>query len=127
MLPVATIVRSIDPKLSVAEETNRWVTQLTRNLKSLSLQKGKLKLLKEEKEAEVERLKVENAGLSSEVDRLRGLLVVEMVRSYLAEAFIGDLGEQCEELAKDAKGSMFATKGALKAQLAILVPNFDTA
>ncbi|MED6196851.1 hypothetical protein PIB30_051131 [Stylosanthes scabra] len=79
------------------EKRNCRVAQLTGDLKSLSLQKGKaeeekaeavqvklkaegdlkfanarLKLFEEEKVAEVERLQIESAGLISEVERLRG-------------------------------------------------------
>ncbi|MED6171797.1 hypothetical protein PIB30_044151 [Stylosanthes scabra] len=57
---------------------------------------------------------------------LRCLVVEEKVRADLGEVSVSELQNQCEELAEDAKAAVSATKSALKAQLAILVPESDS-
>ncbi|MED6124419.1 hypothetical protein PIB30_058718 [Stylosanthes scabra] len=58
-------------------------------------------------------------------EKFQGLVAEEKVRADLAEVSASELQKQCEELAEDAKMVVSATEGALKAQLAILVPDFD--
>ncbi|MED6215067.1 hypothetical protein PIB30_109671 [Stylosanthes scabra] len=85
-------------------------------------------VLEEEKgdEAEADRFRRREEGFRAEVERFRGLAVEEKVRADLAEASAAGLQQQCEDLAEDAKAAVAATEGALKAQLAILLPDFDT-
>ncbi|MED6175915.1 hypothetical protein PIB30_082802 [Stylosanthes scabra] len=140
MLRSATILKSIEPRLTVADEVGRRNEKLVGDLKVLNLQKvileaqkaeaaaaqleaeedlksakAALEALKKEKDEEVGRLKRREAELTSEGERLRGLVAKEKVRADLSE-----------DLAEDAKAAVAANEGALKAQLAILVPNFDT-
>ncbi|MED6141772.1 hypothetical protein PIB30_106837 [Stylosanthes scabra] len=85
-------------------------------------------VLEEEKgdEAEADRFRRREEGFRAEVERFRGLAVEEKVRADLVEASAAGLQQQCEDLAEDAKAAVAATEGALKAQLAILLPDFDT-
>ncbi|MED6196997.1 hypothetical protein PIB30_052642 [Stylosanthes scabra] len=151
MLRSATILKSIEPWLTVADEVGRRNEKLVGDLKVLNLQKvvleeqkakavaaqlraeedlksakDALEALKKEKDEEVGRLKRREAELTSEGERLRGLVAEEKVRADLSEVSVSELQKQCEDLAEDANAAVFATEGALKDQLAILVPDFDT-
>ncbi|MED6149395.1 hypothetical protein PIB30_061976 [Stylosanthes scabra] len=142
MLRAVTILNSVEPRLTVADEVERQNAKLLGDLKVLGLQKlvveeekadavavklkaeeelkstkTKLETLAKEKDQEIERLKLREVELISKAEEFRGLVAEEKVRANLAE---------CKELAEDAKMAMSATEGALKAQLAILVPDFDT-
>ncbi|MED6184482.1 hypothetical protein PIB30_047804 [Stylosanthes scabra] len=150
MLRSATILKSIEPHLTVADEVERRNEKLVGDVKVLNLQKvvleeeeadaiaaelkaeedfklagTALEALRKEKDEEIERLKHREADLVSEAERLRGLVAEEKVRADLSEIFMSELKKQCEELVEDAKAAVSATKGALKAQLAILAPDFD--
>ncbi|MED6121108.1 hypothetical protein PIB30_027178 [Stylosanthes scabra] len=94
------------------------VESLTEDLKVLNLQKA---VVEEEKlEAIRAKLKDEEDLKSAKLDALGKEKDEEIERLKRRES-------QCEELTDDAKGVVFATEGALKAQLAILVPDFDNA
>ncbi|MED6162148.1 hypothetical protein PIB30_067595 [Stylosanthes scabra] len=86
----------------------RGTLKAEEDLKALSV---KLETLGKEKDYEIDRLRRREEGLLAEVERFRGLAAEEK--------------KQCEDLTKDAKGAVSATEGALKAQLAILIPDFD--
>ncbi|MED6137529.1 hypothetical protein PIB30_065799 [Stylosanthes scabra] len=151
MIRAATIMKSVEPRLTIAEEAERLNTKLLDDAKALNLQKmvleeekadairakmkveEDLKALKaelekseREKNAEVDRLRRREEGFLAEVEKFRGLAAEEKVRADLAEASVADLHKQCEDLVEDAKATVAATEGALKAQLAILLPDFDT-
>ncbi|MED6163838.1 hypothetical protein PIB30_083898, partial [Stylosanthes scabra] len=151
MIRAATIMKSVEPRLSIAEELERRNARLFADAKTLSLQKmvleeekvdavqEKLKVeedlkvvkveleeLEREKDAEADRFRRREEGLQAEVEKFRGLVAEEKVRADLAEASAADLQKQCEDLAEDAKAAVGATEGALKAQLAVLLPDFDT-
>ncbi|MED6124462.1 hypothetical protein PIB30_059119 [Stylosanthes scabra] len=151
MIRATTIMKSVEPRLTIAEEAERLNTKLLGDAKALNLQKmvleeekadairGKLKVKEDlkalkaelekserEKNIEVDRLRCRKEELLAEVEKLRGLASEEKVRADLAEASSADLHKQCEDLAEDAKAAVAATEGALKAQLAILLPDFDT-
>ncbi|MED6214367.1 hypothetical protein PIB30_102365, partial [Stylosanthes scabra] len=150
MIRAATIMKSVEPRLSIAEEVERRNVRLLADAKTLNLQKmvleeekgdavrAKLKVeedlkaaraelekLEGEKQVEVDRFHRREEGFRAEVERFRGLAVEEKVRADLAEASAEGLQQQCEDLAEDAKAAVAATEGALKAQLAILLPDFD--
>ncbi|MED6141776.1 hypothetical protein PIB30_106858, partial [Stylosanthes scabra] len=151
MIRAATIMKSVEPRLTITAEAERLNAKLLGDVKALNLQKmvleeekadaiqakskveEDLKVLKvelekseREKKVEIDRLKRREEELLSEVERFRGLAAEEKVRADLAEASSADLHKQCEDLAEDAKAAVAATEGALKAQLAILLPDFDT-
>ncbi|MED6165017.1 hypothetical protein PIB30_095663 [Stylosanthes scabra] len=144
-------MKSVEPRLTIAAEAERLNAKLLGDVKALNLQRmvleeekadavqaklkveEDLKVLKveleksdRERKVEIDRLKHREEGLLSEVERFRGLAAEEKVRADLAEASSADLHKQCEDLAEDAKAAVAATEGALKAQLAVLLPDFDT-
>ncbi|MED6117110.1 hypothetical protein PIB30_106871, partial [Stylosanthes scabra] len=92
----------------------------------LKVLKVELEKSEREKKVEIDRLKHREEELLSEVERFRGLAAEEKVRADVAEASSADVHKQREDLAEDAKAAVAATEGALKAQLAILLPDFDT-
>ncbi|MED6161856.1 hypothetical protein PIB30_064718 [Stylosanthes scabra] len=151
MLRLATMLKSIEPRLTVADEVGRRNEKLQGDLKVLNLQKvilegqkaeavaaqlkaeedlrlakAALEALKKENDEEVGHLKRRELELISEGKRLRGLVAEERVRADLSEVSMSKLQKQCEDLTEDAKADVAATEGALKAQLAILAPDFDT-
>ncbi|MED6183595.1 hypothetical protein PIB30_039175 [Stylosanthes scabra] len=117
MLRSATILKSVEPRLTVANEVERRNNKLLGDLKALNLQKVAL---------EGEKTEAVAAQLKSWFPRLRGLVVEEKVRADLVEVSASELHKQCEELAEEAKAAVSATESALKAQLTILVPDFDS-
>ncbi|MED6134502.1 hypothetical protein PIB30_037552 [Stylosanthes scabra] len=151
MIRAATIMKSVEPRLSIAKELERRNARLLADAKTLILQKmvleeekvdavqAKLKVeedlkvvkveleeLEREKDVEADRFRRREEGLQAEVEKFRGLAAEEKVRADLIEASAADLQKQCEDLAEDAKATVVATEGALKAQLAVLLPDFDT-
>ncbi|MED6121304.1 hypothetical protein PIB30_028927 [Stylosanthes scabra] len=151
MIRAATIMKSVEPRLSIAEEVERGNAKLLVDAKTLNLQKmvleeekadairAKLKVEEDlkalkaelekserEKNAEVDRLRRREEGFLIEVEKFWGLAAEEKVRADHAEASVADLHKQCEDLAEDAKSAVAATEGALKAQLVIFLPDFDT-
>ncbi|MED6171750.1 hypothetical protein PIB30_043629 [Stylosanthes scabra] len=151
MIRAATVMKLMEPRLTIAEETERLNAKLLGDAKTLNLQKmvleeekadairaklkaeedlkalkAKMETLEKEKGAEIDRLRRREEGFLAEVEKFRGLAAEEKVRADLAAVSVADLRKQCEDLAEDAKGVVAATEGALKAQLAILLPHFDT-
>ncbi|MED6160223.1 hypothetical protein PIB30_049315 [Stylosanthes scabra] len=151
MIRAATIMKSVEPRSTIAEEAERLNTKLLGDAKALNLQKmvleeekadairAKLKVEEDlkalkaelekserEKNIEVDRLRRREEELLAEVEKFRGLASEEKVRADLVEASAADLQKQCEDLTEDAKAAVAATEGALKAQLAVLLPDFDT-
>ncbi|MED6190298.1 hypothetical protein PIB30_104507, partial [Stylosanthes scabra] len=113
MIRAATIMKSVEPRLSIAEEMERRNARLladakTRNLQKMVLEeekgdevrarlkaeedlkaaKAELEKLGEEKQAEADRFRRREEGFRAEVERFRGLAVEEKVRADLAEASI---------------------------------------
>ncbi|MED6200435.1 hypothetical protein PIB30_085066 [Stylosanthes scabra] len=151
MIRAATVLKSMEPHLTIAEETERLNAKLLGDAKTLNLQKmvleeekadairaklkaeedlkalkAEMETLEKEKGAEIDRLRRREEEFLAEVEKFRGSAAEEKVRADLAAASVADLQKQCEDLAEDAKGAVAATEGALKAQLAILLPDFDT-
>ncbi|MED6216762.1 hypothetical protein PIB30_010791 [Stylosanthes scabra] len=123
MIRAATVMKSMEPCLTIAEETERLNAKLLGDAKTLNLQKM---VLEEEKaDAIWAKLKAEEdlKALKAEMETLEKEKGSEIDRLRLS---VADLQKQCEDLAEDAKGVVAATEGALKAQLAILLPDFDT-
>ncbi|MED6189020.1 hypothetical protein PIB30_091547 [Stylosanthes scabra] len=125
MLRSATILKSVEPCLTVADVVERRNNKLLGDLKALNLQKvalegRRLRLLRRNSRSK------RTSKLVFEAERLRGLVAKEKVRADLAEVSVSELHKQCEELAEDAKAAVSAIESALKAQLVILVPYFDS-
>ncbi|MED6177613.1 hypothetical protein PIB30_099812 [Stylosanthes scabra] len=142
---------SVEPRLTIAEEAERRNAKLLGDAKTLNLQKmvleeekadaiwaklkaeedlkalkAELETLEREKGAEIDCLRRQEEGFLAKVKKFLGLVAEEKVRADLAKVSMSELQKQCEDLAEDAKGAIAATEGALKAQLAILVPDFNT-
>ncbi|MED6211864.1 hypothetical protein PIB30_077698 [Stylosanthes scabra] len=126
MIRAATIMKSVEPHLTITEEAERRNAKLHGDAKMINLQKM---VLEEEKTDAIRaKLKAEEdpKALRAELETSEREKAEEKVRADLAEVSVADLQKQCEDLAEDAKGVVAATEGALKAQLAILLPEFDT-
>ncbi|MED6158819.1 hypothetical protein PIB30_036440 [Stylosanthes scabra] len=151
MLKSATIMRSVEPRLTMMDEAERHNQRLVGDLKALNLQKvvleeqlkdaaaakekltGDLKsveknleVLRRKKNEEVAIVQGRVKELESEVQKLRDSVAAEMARADLAEEKIPGLEKQRNENAEDAKAAVAATEGVLKAQLAVLISEFDT-
>ncbi|MED6187527.1 hypothetical protein PIB30_077258 [Stylosanthes scabra] len=151
MIRAATIMKSVEPRLTIADEAECRNAKLLGDAKALNQQKvaleeekaeairarlraqedlkasnARLETLGKEKDDEINHLYHRQKDLLAEVERFRGLVAEEKVQADLAEVSVSELQKQCEYLTKDAKGTIAATEGALKAQLAILVSDFDT-
>ncbi|MED6198408.1 hypothetical protein PIB30_066045 [Stylosanthes scabra] len=126
MIRAATIMKSVEPRLTIAEEAERRNAKLLGDAKTLNLQK----MVLEEEKADALRAKVKAEedlkALKAELETLEREKAEEKVRADLAEVSVSELQKQCEDLAEDAKGIVTATEGALKPYLPILVPDFNT-
>ncbi|MED6145242.1 hypothetical protein PIB30_023349 [Stylosanthes scabra] len=151
LLKSATIMKSVEPRLTMMDEAERRNHRLVGDLKAFNLQKvvlgeqlkdaaaakekleGDLKsaeknleVLRQKKDEEVATVQGRIKELESEVQKLKDSVVAEKARADLAEGKIPALEKQRDENAEDAKAAVAATEGVLKAQLAILIPDFDT-
>ncbi|MED6213787.1 hypothetical protein PIB30_096731 [Stylosanthes scabra] len=122
MIRAATIMKLVEPRLSIAEEVEHRNAKLLADAKTLNLQKmvleeekadairAKLKVeedlkalkaelekSKREKNAEVDHLRRREEGFLAEVEKFWGLAAEEKVRADLAEASVADLHKQCED------------------------------
>ncbi|MED6204709.1 hypothetical protein PIB30_011389 [Stylosanthes scabra] len=151
LLKSATIMKSVEPGQTMMDEAERHNQQLVGDLKALNLQKvvleeqlkdavvakGKLEeglksakknleVLRQKKDEEVATIQGRVNELESEVQKLRDSVAAEKARADLAEEKIPGLERQRDENTEDAKAAVAATEGVLKAQLAVLIPEFDT-
>ncbi|MED6118547.1 hypothetical protein PIB30_003763 [Stylosanthes scabra] len=142
LLKLATIMKSVEPRLTMMDEAERTNTRLARDMKALNLQKttlevqladaikvrekaeGDLKAF--EKSLEVFKAKKDEEELESEVVKLKDSVASEKVRADRAVEKIPGLEKQRDDNAEDAKAAVAVTEGVLKAQLAVLLPEFDT-
>ncbi|MED6203554.1 hypothetical protein PIB30_000641 [Stylosanthes scabra] len=143
-------MKSVEPRLTMMDEAERHNQRLVGDLKALNLQKvvleeqlkdaatakGKaeedlkgaeknLEVLKQKKEEEVATLQGRIKELESEVLKLKDSVAAEKARADLAEGKIPGLEKQRDNNAEDAKAAVAATEGVLKAQLVVLIPEFD--
>ncbi|MED6167326.1 hypothetical protein PIB30_001749 [Stylosanthes scabra] len=111
-------MKSVEPRLAMMDEAERHNQRLVGDFKALNLQK--------KKDEEVATLQGRVKELESEVQKLRDSVTAEKARADLAEEKIPGLEKQRDENAEDAKAAVAVTEGVLKAQLAVLIPEFDT-
>ncbi|MED6181763.1 hypothetical protein PIB30_022363 [Stylosanthes scabra] len=141
-----------EPRLTMLDESERRNAKLVGDLKALNQVKASaeaekvetveakdkaeadLKALERElgnlrksKDAKIERLCGKEKELEEEVKKMQSLAVDERSRADLAQSSAADLKAQCDSLAKDAKSAVAATEATLKAQLGVLLPDFDSA
>ncbi|MED6136083.1 hypothetical protein PIB30_052614 [Stylosanthes scabra] len=150
LLKSATIMKSVEPRLTIMDEAERHNQRLVGDLKALNLQKvvleeqlkdatkamdkaeGDLKafkknleVFKEKKDEEVATLQGWVMELESEIVKLKDSVASEKVRADRAEERIPDLEKQRDNNAEDAKAAVATTEGVLKAQFVVLLPEFD--
>ncbi|MED6217385.1 hypothetical protein PIB30_017231 [Stylosanthes scabra] len=144
-------MKLMEPSLFKLMEAERQNAKLVGDLKSLNLQKvtleeqlkdavtakdkvdGDLKIaeknldaLRQKKDEEVGALQGRVKELESEVTKLKVSVASEKTRADRAKERIPTLEKECDDNAEDAKAAVGATKGVLKAQLAVLLPEFDS-
>ncbi|MED6171908.1 hypothetical protein PIB30_045305 [Stylosanthes scabra] len=144
-------MKSVEPRLTMMDEAKRHNQRLVGDLKALNLQKvvleeqlkdataakekveGDLKsaeknleVLKQKKDEEIATVQGRVKELESEVQKLKDSVAAEKARADLAEGKIPGLEKQRDENTEDAKAAVAATEGVLKAQLTVLIPEFDT-
>ncbi|MED6216740.1 hypothetical protein PIB30_010775 [Stylosanthes scabra] len=150
LLKSATIMKSVEPRLTMMDEAERHNQRLVGDLKALNLQKvvleeqlkdaaaakdkaeedlktaGKnLEVLQQKKDEETAILQGRIKELESEVTKLKDSVAAEKAHADRAEKEIPILEKQRDDNAEDAKVTVAATEGVLKAQLAVLIPEFD--
>ncbi|MED6196501.1 hypothetical protein PIB30_048104 [Stylosanthes scabra] len=149
-LQATTIMKSIEPRLIVADQWESRCVKLNGDLKALNLQKveaekekveaekakvkaeedlksvfNTLKALEKEKDLEVERPKDRETELDREIQRLQKLASDEKARSDKADVSLAESEGGREELIRMAQDSVSTTERALKAQIFLLLPDFD--
>ncbi|MED6221147.1 hypothetical protein PIB30_051659 [Stylosanthes scabra] len=150
MLKSATIMKSVEPRLTMMDEAERHNQRLVGDMKALNLQKtvleeqlkeatvakGKaeeglksaeknLEVLRTRKDKEISAFQGRIKELESEVLKLKDSVAAEKARADAAKGKIPVLEKQWDENAEDAKAAIAATEGVLKEQLAVLIPDFD--
>ncbi|MED6180357.1 hypothetical protein PIB30_009425 [Stylosanthes scabra] len=146
MLRSATIMKSIEPRLTVANQWGNRCVRLTGELKLLSQQKADIEKAKEEAEkaksqaekdleasladakekvTELQRLRDREVGLLADLESAKKKSSEEKSRADKAEASLAATEQARQELAKLAEDSVKATEDALKEQILLLAPNFD--
>ncbi|MED6217651.1 hypothetical protein PIB30_019601 [Stylosanthes scabra] len=136
LLKSAIIMKSVEPRLNMMDEAERHNQRLVGDLKVLNLQKVVLE--EQLKDAAAAKGKAEEdlktAGknlegrikeLEFEVTNLKDSVAAEKARADRAEKEILILEKQRDDNAEDAKAAVAATEGVLKAQLAVLILEFD--
>ncbi|MED6191652.1 hypothetical protein PIB30_002462 [Stylosanthes scabra] len=144
-------MKPVEPRLTMMDETERHNQRLVEDFKALNFQKvvleeqlkdgakGKdkvdgdlkaaeknLEVLKQKKDEEVAVLQGRVKRLESEVTKLIDFVASEKIRADRAEESIPILEKECDDNAEDAKDAVAATEGVLKAQLAVLLPEFNS-
>ncbi|MED6107522.1 hypothetical protein PIB30_014816 [Stylosanthes scabra] len=146
MLRAATIMKAIEPRLTVAAQWEHRCAKLTGDLKLLNQQKGEVEKEKQEAEAakskaekdledaladargkgiELQRLRDREAALSADVEVAKKGLLAEKARADRAEALLASAEQARQELVKLAEDSVKATEDNLKEQILLLAPDFD--
>ncbi|MED6203776.1 hypothetical protein PIB30_002540 [Stylosanthes scabra] len=146
MLRAATIMKSIEPRLTLADQWEHRCAKLTGDLKLLNQQKTEVEKEKEEAETakskaekdlevaladakekgiELQRLKDREAGLLADVEAAKKELLDERSQADRAEASLALVEQARQELVKLAEDSVRATEDNLKEQILLLAPDFD--
>ncbi|MED6191756.1 hypothetical protein PIB30_003559 [Stylosanthes scabra] len=146
MLRSATILKSVEPRLTMANQWERRCTQLSEEMKLLdqrradlekekaSAEAAKSKVEKDlevalgaskEKDSEVQRLKEREVNLLTELEALKKQVIDEKARADKAEASLTETEQARQELIELAKDSVKATEDNLKEQILVLSPDFD--
>ncbi|MED6132967.1 hypothetical protein PIB30_023865 [Stylosanthes scabra] len=146
MLRSATIMKFVEPRLTVADQWERRCVELTGNLKMLNQQKADVEKEKDEaqlakakaekdlesvlasrkeKDVELQRLRDRVVSLLADTEGLKKKLSEEKARADKVESSLAVSEEGRQELIKIAQDSVKATEDALKEQILVLAPDFD--
>ncbi|MED6105873.1 hypothetical protein PIB30_000004 [Stylosanthes scabra] len=146
VLRSATIMKSIEPRLTLADQWEHRCVKLTGDLKLLNQQKADVEKEKEEVEAakskadkdlesgladskekgvELQRLRDREASLLADLRSAEEKLMAKKSRADLAEASLAATEQARRELVKLAEDSVKATEDALTEQILLLAPDFD--
>ncbi|MED6187278.1 hypothetical protein PIB30_074915 [Stylosanthes scabra] len=146
MLRAATVMKSIEPRLTLADQWEHRCAKLTGDLKLLNQQKAEAEKEKEEAETakskaekdletaladgkekgvELQRLRDREASLLADVEAAKKGFLDEKSRADQAEASLSSAEQVRQELVKLAEDSVKATEDNLKEQILLLAPDFD--
>ncbi|MED6115063.1 hypothetical protein PIB30_086573 [Stylosanthes scabra] len=146
MLRSATILKSVEPRLTMADQWERRCTQLTGEMKLLDQRRADLEKEKasaeaakskaekdleaalareKERDTELQRLRDREVGLFADLESAKKGLSEEKPRADKAEASLAETEQARQELIALAKDSVKATEDNLKEQILVLAPNFD--
>ncbi|MED6172470.1 hypothetical protein PIB30_050404 [Stylosanthes scabra] len=148
MLRATTVMKSIEPRLTLADQWEHRCAKLTGDLKLLNQQKAEVEKEKEKEEAKSAKSKAEKdleaaladakekgvelqclrdreAGLLVDVESTKKKLLEEKSRADHAEASLASAEQVRRELVKLAVDSVKATEDNLKEQILLLAPDFD--
>ncbi|MED6216009.1 hypothetical protein PIB30_003655 [Stylosanthes scabra] len=139
-------MKSIEPRLTLADQWEHRCVKLMGDLKLLNQQKANVEKEKEEVEAakskadkdlesaladskekgvELQRLRDREASLLADLRSAGEKFTTEKSRADLAEASLAAMEQARRELVKLAEDSVKATEDALKEQILLLAPDFD--
>ncbi|MED6220715.1 hypothetical protein PIB30_047472 [Stylosanthes scabra] len=143
-------MKSIEPRLTAVDQWENRCAKLNGDLKMLNLQKieaekeraeaehaklkaegdlksasDSLKTLEKERDMDIERRKDMEAELDQEICDLRKLASDEKAHADKAEASLAKSETGREELVQMAQDSVTTTERALKAQISLLLPDFN--
>ncbi|MED6182602.1 hypothetical protein PIB30_030082 [Stylosanthes scabra] len=146
MLRVTTVMKSIEPRLTLANQWEHRCAKLTGDLKLLNQQKAEVEKEKEEAETakskaekdleaaladakekgvELQRLRDREAGLLVDLESGKKKLTEDKALADQAEVSLASAEQVCQELVKIAEDSVKATEDNLKEQILLLAPDFD--
>ncbi|MED6145518.1 hypothetical protein PIB30_025988 [Stylosanthes scabra] len=146
MLKSTTIMKSVEPRLTVAAQFEDRCNKLVVDLRLLNQQKAeiekgkleadsaKLKAEKDleaalarerERDIELQRLKDREVGLSADLESAKKGLLEEKSRANKAEATLMETEQARQELIRLTKDSVKATQDNLKEQILVLAPDFN--
>ncbi|MED6205862.1 hypothetical protein PIB30_021654 [Stylosanthes scabra] len=146
MLRSATILKSVELRLSLADHWERRCTQLTGEMKlldqrriGLEKEKADAEVAKDnaekdleaslkagkEKDVEVQRLKDREASLLAELESLKKQVTAEKARADKAEASFTAAEAGRQEMLKVAEDAVKETEAALKEQILVLAPDVN--
>ncbi|MED6204268.1 hypothetical protein PIB30_007739 [Stylosanthes scabra] len=121
MIRSATIMKFVEPRLTVVDQWEQQCAKLRGDLKMLSRQKVNVE--KEKEEAKTAKSKVKKDLESALADAKKKGVELQRLRDW--EASSSRVGQACRELVKLAEDSVKATEDALKEQILVLAPDFD--
>ncbi|MED6216503.1 hypothetical protein PIB30_008194 [Stylosanthes scabra] len=146
MLRSATILKSVEPRLTMADQWKRRCTQLTGEMKLLDQRRADVEKEKvatevakskaeknlevaleasRGKDAELQRLGGREATLLADIEALKKNLLEEKARADKAESSLVESEKGRQEIIKLVEVSVKATEDALKEKILVVAPDFN--